>query len=85
MKNLMLLAAGALFVGFASGSAYAGEGGAIANTEFTEIPGVVAHAPVQNPPVVAFAKLGQPTAVYMANSRLGTWLFPPQDGGGANS
>ena len=85
MKKILMLAAGALCVGFASGSAYAAEGGTVANTEFTEIPGVVAQAPVQHPPVVATAKLGQPTSVYMTNSRLGTWLFPPQDGGGANS
>ena len=80
----MLFAASALFLGLAAGSAYAGEGGPIANTEFTEFPGVIAHSQVQVPPV-ASAQLRQATSVYGTTSSHGTWLFAPQDGGGANS
>jgi hypothetical protein len=42
------------------GSAYAdSEGGQIANTRFTEIPGFLAQAPAQNAPAVATAQNGQ--------------------------
>ncbi len=57
------------------GSAYAGDGPA-ANTQFTEIPGVVAQAPVQN---------GQGLRVYVAGSNHGTWLFAPDRNGGSDS
>jgi hypothetical protein len=54
------------------GPAYAGEGeGTVANTRFTEIPGVVAQAPAQNVPPVATAQNGQ------ASRSNATWLFPP--------
>ena len=42
------------------GSAYAdSEGGQIANTQFTEIPGFLAQASAQNAPAVATAQNGQ--------------------------
>ena len=68
------------------GSAYAdSEGGQIANTQFTEIPGFVAQAPAQNAPAVATAQNGQRVQTYVTQSSHGTWLFPPHEGGGANS
>ena len=44
----------------------------MANTRFTEIPGVVAQVPVQNAPLAATAQGGQSRR---ANGT--TWLFPP--------
>jgi hypothetical protein len=83
MKTMFLAAAAALSLGV--GSAYAdSEGGQIANTQFTELPGVIAQAPVQNAPPVATAQNGQAVHAYVANSSRGTWLFQPDanDGGG---
>jgi hypothetical protein len=73
----MLLAAGAaLRLGL--GSAYADGGdGPVPNTQFTELPRVIAQAPVQNAPAVATAHNGQAIGTYVTNSSHGTWLFPP--------
>ena len=83
MKTMMLAAAAVLTLGM--GAAFAGEGGPVANTQFTEIPGVIAQAPVQQAPSIATAQSGQPIRVYGTQSSHGTWLFAPRDGGGANS
>ena len=83
MKTMMLAAAAVLTLGM--GAAFASEGGPVANTQFTEIPGVIAQSPVQNAPSVATAQSGQPMQVYATQSSHGTWLFAPQDGGGANN
>jgi len=84
MKTIYLAAAAALSIGI--GSAYAGEGeGVIPNTLFTELPGVVAQAPVQNAPLVATAQNGQATRAYVTQSSRGTWLFAPNPNSGANS
>ena len=84
--KLMLRAAIAA-ASFASiGTAYAdSEGGPNANTQFTETPGFLAQAPAQTAPAVATAQTGKPVQVYTTQSNRGTWLFAPQDGGGANS
>jgi hypothetical protein len=82
--RIMLRAAMAALSVASIGSAYAGEGeGTHANTLFTEIPGVVAQAPVRNVPP---AQNGQAIHVYGVHSRgQGTWLFTPdQTGGGSN-
>jgi hypothetical protein len=79
MKTLMLAAAAALSL--SAGVAYANEGGPVANTFFTELPGVVAQAPVQNVPSVATAQNGQ-VHVYSTQSSRGTWLFAPHEGNG---
>ena len=85
MKTMMLAAAVLLSV--SSGVAYAeSEGGPTgAVTQFTEIPGVLAQAPVGNAPAVTTAQSGQAVHVYATQAGKGTWLFAPQDGGGANS
>jgi len=50
------------------GSAYAGDGeGLAANTQFTEIPGVIAQAPAQNAPVFANAQNGQALHAYVGH------------------
>jgi hypothetical protein len=80
MKTMILAAAAALSLGM--GAAYAGEGGPVANTFFTSLPGVIAQAPVQNAPAVATAQNGQAVHAYVANSNRGTWLSQPYQGGG---
>lgn len=74
MKTMMLAAA-ALTLGM--GAAFANEGGAEANTLFTEIPGVIAQAPVQSVPSVATAHNGQAVETYVTQANHGTWLFAP--------
>ncbi len=83
MRTMLLAATAALSLGI--GAAYAGEGETpVANTQFTEIPGVVAQAPVQNP-VTVTAQSGQAVHAYVTNSNRGTWLFAPNGNQGANS
>ena len=66
MKTMLLAAATALSLG-TIGSAYADSGeGVVANTQFTQIPGVVAGAPAHNVPSVATAQNGQ---VAQSNNR----------------
>ena len=79
MKTLMIAAAAA--VSLSAGVAYANEGGVVANTLFTELPGVVAQAPVHDAPAVATAQNGQ-VHVYSTQSSRGTWLFAPHEGNG---
>ena len=95
MKTMLLAAAAALSLGV--GSAYADGGdGTIANTQFTELPGVVAQAQVPNAPVYAQnrpaqtqeAQNGQGAhgyGIYSTQSSHGTWLFPPNANQGGNS
>ena len=96
MKTMLLAAAAALSLGVASAYADSGDG-AIANTYFTELPGVVAQAQVPNAPTYAQngqqnrqaqAQSGQAAhgyGVYSTQSGRGTWLFPPNANQGANS
>ena len=80
MKTMIIAAAAALSLGI--GSAYAdSEGGQIANTQFTETPGFLAQAPVQNAPPVATAQNEQAVHAYVSNSSRGTWLFQPSQNG----
>jgi hypothetical protein len=84
MKTLLLAAAAALSLG--ASAAYAGDGsGPAANTFFTQLPGVIAQAPIQNAPSVATAQNGQAVHTYVTNSSRGTWLFPPNETGGGNN
>jgi len=72
MKTMLLAAATVLSLG-TIGSAYADGGeGVVANTQFTQIPGVVAEAPVHNVPPVATAQTAQ-----AAQSSNRTWIYPP--------
>ena len=86
MKIMLRAAIAAL--SFASiGSAFAGEiEGIQANTLFTQLPGVIAQAPVQNVPAIAVARNGQVVRAYVTNANRGTWLFQGNQGHeGANS
>jgi hypothetical protein len=67
------------------GPAFAGDGDVpAANTFFTELPGVIAQAPVQNPSV-ATAQSGQATHILATQSNRGTWLYQGGSHEGANS
>lgn len=84
MKTLMLATATALTL--SAGVAYAeSEGGPAANTQFTNNPSYLAQAPERAAPSIATAQNGQTVHVYATQSGRGTWLFAPQDGGGANN
>ena len=86
MKIMLRAALAALSIA-SIGPAFAdsGDGGQQANTLFTELPGVIAQAPVQNAPAVATAQSGAAVQAYVTGSQHGTWLFPPNQNGGANS
>ena len=58
-----------------------GDGGTVANTLFTELPRVVAEAPVENAPAVATAQNGQAVQTYITQLSRGTWLFVPNPNG----
>ncbi len=85
MRTMILATAAVLALG--AGSAFAGDGeGTQPNTLFTELPGVLAQAPVQQQS--AFARnqtSGAPTAAFVTQSHGGTWLYPPNPNQGANS
>jgi hypothetical protein len=84
MKTMLLAAAATLAVGV--GSAYAGDGGnLIPDTEFTEIPGVLAEPSVPNVPSGAATQKGLPIQAYATQSNRGTWLFEPNQDQGSNS
>ena len=84
MKIMLRTALTALSIASISPAFAEGGDGTIPNTYFTQLPGVVAQAPVQNPSV-ATAQNGQGVHAYVTNSNHGIWLFAPQDGGGANN
>ena len=74
MKTTILAAAAVLTLGL--GSAFAEENGdAIANTQFTSLPGVLAQAPAQNA-TSAFAQSGQ-VHVYTTQAKQDGPVFQP--------
>ena len=84
MKTLLLAAAAALSLGV--GSAYA-DGGGQGPTLFTMIEAQLA-AKAQGRDLVRTTPTSGASAatlVYSAPQNHGTWLFVPQDGGGANN
>ena len=84
MKTMLLAAAAALSLGISAAYADGGDG-PIANTRFTELPRVIAQAPVQNAPAIATARNGQAIGTYVTNSDHGTWLFAPNQNQGNGS
>jgi hypothetical protein len=81
MKTMLLAAAAMLSIGIGSAFA-ASEGGSSADTLFTELPGVMAQAPVQNAPAVATARNGQAVQTYVTRSSQGTWFSGNPGGDG---
>lgn len=66
------------------GTAYAGEGGPVPNTQFTEIPGVVAQAQVDNNQAVAAARNRSGVATFVTQQDTNS-AFPwnPNEGVGS--
>ena len=65
--------------------AIAGDGeGTIANTEFTQLPGVIAQSPVPSVSAVARVRDSQRAATFVTQTSPDVWLIPPYDGGGDN-
>jgi hypothetical protein len=93
MRTMLLAAAAGLSLA-ASTAAYADGGdGPVANSFFTELPGVVAQADVPNATAYAQhrqvqpqqAQNGQGVPVYATQSSGGTWLYQANPNQGANS
>ena len=82
MKTMLLAAAAVLAVG--TGAAFANEGGPHANTWFTELPGVVAHAPAQVPSPNALATNGM-SGTYVTGHSPAVSVFQNHNEGGANN
>jgi hypothetical protein len=80
--NIAIRAAIAILSIASIGSAYASEGGQVANTFFTSLPGVIAQAPAQNAPAVATAQNGQAARAYVTQSSHGTWFQGSHGGDG---
>jgi hypothetical protein len=88
MKTIVLATAAVLALG--AGSVFAGDGDIPqAETFFTQLPGVIAQAPVQQvPSAVARNQVGgAPTAAFVTSHSRGTWLYGSGGGSheGANS
>jgi hypothetical protein len=83
MRILLLAAAVALALG--TGSAFAGEGGdAPATTAFTIAADQLAHRATQEHPGKTMDRPSGSKGINAARTRdLGTWLFPPSEGGGS--
>ncbi len=82
----IMLRAAIMAVSLASiGTAYAGDGGGpIANTQFNELPGVIAQAQVQNNQAVAAAQNGSGVTAFVTQQQT-TSAFPwnPNEGVGS--
>src|ERR1700733_11616611 len=100
MKIMLRAAIEALSIASIGPALADGGDGPVANTFFTELPGVVAQADVPNAPTYAQngqqnrqaqtqqAQSGQAAhgyGVYSPQSSHGTWLFAPDPNGGSNS
>jgi hypothetical protein len=83
MKVMIFATAAVLGIGI--GSAFAGDGeGPVANTQFTEIPGVVAQAQNQQAPsAVAANQYHAPTAAFVTGHSRFISLFPPNPNQGS--
>ena len=75
MKYTLRAAIAALSIGSIP-PAMAGEGASNANTVFTEIPGMIAHAPAQTAPGLDAVQQRQSAQTNVQSSH-GGWLFPP--------
>jgi hypothetical protein len=79
MRTLLHAAIAALSIASIS-PAIAGEGeGTIANTQFTELPGVVAQTAVANASLTAVAQGRDPASAFITQSNHVVSLFPAYD------
>jgi hypothetical protein len=82
MRTIVFAAIAALaFAGISPAIAEEGEQ-PTANTQFTQLPGVIAQPSVQS--AVAIEQNGQGVATLATQTSSGISLFPPHDGGGDN-
>ena len=83
MKTMMLAAAAVLTLGMSAAFAEGGDG-PIANTQFTELPGVVAQAQTDNSSAYAQTHTGNGTALFVTGSHPVAHPFPsnPNEGVG---
>jgi hypothetical protein len=78
MKTMILATAAVLGIGIGSAFAGDGEGGTIPNTYFTDLPGVVAQAPVQQfPSALAANQHAATTNAFVTGRSRAVSLFPP--------
>ena len=92
MRTMLLAAAAGLSLA-ASAAAYADGGdGPVANSFFTELPGIVAPADVPHRPMPRTGRrspkrrrMGRGVPVYATQSSRGTWLYQTDPNQGANS
>lgn len=85
MKTMLLAAAVALTFGAGAGVAYAGDGeGPIPNTQFTELPNVIAQAPIYNSNrAVASTQNGASTSLFVTQQRpVSVFPWNPNEGVG---
>ena len=83
MKTIMLAAVAALTLG--AGAAFADSGdGPVANTQFTELPGVIAQAQTDNTSALARSHTGNGTTLFVTGSHPVAQPFPwnPNEGVG---
>jgi hypothetical protein len=98
MKIMLRAAIAALSIASIGPALADGGEGTVANTRFTELPGVVAQAQVPNVPAYAQngqvqtrqaqngqTQNGQGVHTFVTQSSHGTWLFAPDPNGGSNS
>ena len=65
--------------------AMAGDGeGLVANTQFTQLPGVIAQLPAQKAQVAMVTQDAAHSGTYVTQFSHTTSLFPPHEGGGDN-
>ena len=83
MKTMMLAAAAVLTLGMSAAFADSGDG-PVANTQFTELPGVLAQAQTDNSSALAQAHTGNGTALFVTGSHPVAQPFPwnPNEGVG---
>ena len=85
MKTMLLAAAVALTFGAGAGVAYAGDGeGPIPNTQFTELPNVIAQAPIYNSNrAFASTQNGADTSLFVTQQRpISAFPWNPNEGVG---
>lgn len=83
MKTMMLAAAAVLTLGMGAAFADGGDG-PVANTQFTELPGVIAQATTNNASALAQTQAGNGTALFVTGSHPVAQPFPwnPNEGVG---
>ena len=83
MKTMLLAAV--TLLGISATAASASEGATKPNSWFTELPGVVAQAPVQQMPAAIAQNQNAPTAAFVTSGRGTVSLFAPNGNEGANN